>query len=157
MQSACAVLYCHLWPVQLYHIFQYYLINGTIFGKNLFNKKRVWIFYTNFACNISHYKNSARHYQKCTQVFKWTAGCYCQILKSMNFLKRLKLYENIKYLTNPSSGSRVVPCGRTDGRMDGRTEWKTDRQIDKHDEHHSRFSQYCKRAQKPTSSCWIGK
>jgi len=37
MQSACAVLYCHLWPVWLYHIFPHYLINGTIFIK-----KRYW-------------------------------------------------------------------------------------------------------------------
>jgi hypothetical protein len=39
MQSACAVLYCHLWPVRLYHIFPHYLINGTIFGKKLLNIK----------------------------------------------------------------------------------------------------------------------
>ena len=32
LQSACAVLYCHLWPVPLYHIFPHYLINGKIFG-----------------------------------------------------------------------------------------------------------------------------
>jgi hypothetical protein len=39
MQSACAVLYCHLRPVWLYHIFPHYLINGTILGKNLLNIK----------------------------------------------------------------------------------------------------------------------
>jgi hypothetical protein len=33
MQSACAVLYCHLCPVRFYNIFPHYLINGTIFGK----------------------------------------------------------------------------------------------------------------------------
>jgi hypothetical protein len=33
MQYACAVLYCHLWPVRLYHIFPHYLINCIIFGK----------------------------------------------------------------------------------------------------------------------------
>jgi hypothetical protein len=32
MQSACAVLYCHLWPVWLYHTFAHCLINVTIFG-----------------------------------------------------------------------------------------------------------------------------
>jgi hypothetical protein len=32
MQSACSVLYCHLWPDWLYHIFPHYLINDTIFG-----------------------------------------------------------------------------------------------------------------------------
>jgi hypothetical protein len=44
MQSACAVLYCHLWPVWLYHIFPHYLINGTIFGKKLSNIKCVFLF-----------------------------------------------------------------------------------------------------------------
>jgi hypothetical protein len=36
-------------------------------------------------------------------------------------------YSNIKLRENPSSGSRVVPCGRTD----------------RHDEANSRFSQFC--------------
>jgi len=30
-ESACTVLYCHLWPVWLYPIVPHYLINGTIF------------------------------------------------------------------------------------------------------------------------------
>jgi hypothetical protein len=45
MQSACAVLYCHLWPVWLYHIFIHYLINSTILGKKLLNIKCVFRFY----------------------------------------------------------------------------------------------------------------
>jgi hypothetical protein len=46
MQSACAVLYGHLWPLQLYYIFPHYLINGTIFGGGgkLSNMKRVFWF-----------------------------------------------------------------------------------------------------------------
>jgi len=39
---------------------------------------------------------------------------------------------NIKFHENPSSGSQVVPCGRTD----------------RHDEANSRFSQLCERAYK---------
>jgi hypothetical protein len=37
MQSACTVLYCHLWHVWLYYIlvFPHYLTNGTIFRKKL--------------------------------------------------------------------------------------------------------------------------
>jgi len=31
VQTACAVLYCHLWSVRLYHIFRH-VIKGTIFG-----------------------------------------------------------------------------------------------------------------------------
>jgi hypothetical protein len=34
-----AVLYCHLWPVWLYHIFPHYLINGTIFWKKVIEHK----------------------------------------------------------------------------------------------------------------------
>jgi hypothetical protein len=41
-QSACVVLYSHLWPVWLYHIFPHYLINGTIFGKKIPNRKYVF-------------------------------------------------------------------------------------------------------------------
>ena len=47
MQGACAVLYCHLWPVWLYHIFRHYLIHGRIFGKQVIEHKVcVWIFST---------------------------------------------------------------------------------------------------------------
>ena len=31
-------------------------------------------------------------------------------------------YSNIKFHKNPSSGSRVVPCGGKDGRTDGQTD-----------------------------------
>jgi len=37
---------------------------------------------------------------------------------SGNFLKK---YIKIKFHENPSIGSRVVPCGWTDGRADGQT------------------------------------
>jgi hypothetical protein len=40
----CAVLYCHLWPFRLYHIFPHYLINGAILGIMLFNTKCVFWF-----------------------------------------------------------------------------------------------------------------
>jgi len=33
MQSAHAVLFCHLCPAELYSILPHYLINGTVFGK----------------------------------------------------------------------------------------------------------------------------
>jgi len=44
-QSACAVLYCHLWPVWTYHIFLHFLTNGTIFGKKLLHTKCVFRLY----------------------------------------------------------------------------------------------------------------
>ena len=43
MQSACAVLYCRLWPVRLYHVFPRYFINGTIFvGGGEFTEHKIW-------------------------------------------------------------------------------------------------------------------
>ena len=39
----------------------------------------------------------------------------CQLLTKIEFLDR---YANIKIDENSSSGSRVVPCGRTDGKTD---------------------------------------
>jgi len=43
----------------------------------------------------------------------------------------LEKYSDIKFHENPSSGSRVVPCG-----------W-TDRWTPRHDEGNSHFSQFC--------------
>jgi len=48
-----------------------------------------------------------------------------------------KKHKIIEFYENPSSGSRVVPCRRTDV-------WK-DRQTDRHDEYNSRFLQFCER------------
>jgi hypothetical protein len=40
---ACnAPSYCHLWPLWLHQILRHYLINGTIFGKKLWNTKCVF-------------------------------------------------------------------------------------------------------------------
>jgi len=54
---------------------------------------------------------------------------------------------NIKFHENPSSGSRVVPCGRTDRRTDKwmkgwtdrRADKQTDRETEGHDEANSHF------------------
>jgi len=34
MQSACELLYSHLFPLRLYYIIPHYLIKGSIFGNN---------------------------------------------------------------------------------------------------------------------------
>ena len=41
MQSACAVLYCYLWPVRLYSIFPHYFTDSALFRNNLLNVKGV--------------------------------------------------------------------------------------------------------------------
>ena len=61
-----------------------------------------------------HSKNSVRCDQKCILVFKESTH-YCQILMKLEFSRQiLKKYSTIKFHKNPYSGSRVVPCGRTD-------------------------------------------
>jgi hypothetical protein len=65
----CAVLYCHLRPALLYHIFPNFLIQCRILGKNLLNTKCVLIFSTTSVWKISHLKNnSLRHDDKCTYI-----------------------------------------------------------------------------------------
>jgi hypothetical protein len=44
MQSPCTVLYCHLRPLWLHHIFPHYLINSTVSGKKLLTIKCVFPF-----------------------------------------------------------------------------------------------------------------
>jgi hypothetical protein len=59
----------------------------------------------------------------------------------LEFLRQIfEKYSNIKFHENPSSGSQIVTCGRTDE--------QTGRQTDRHDEANSRFSQFCERAKK---------
>jgi hypothetical protein len=45
-------------------------------------------------------------------------------------LQIFEKYTNIKFQENPSSGSRVVPSGRTDGQMERRTATQREGWID---------------------------
>jgi hypothetical protein len=81
------------------------------------HKMCVLIFSTTFVWNISHSKqNSARYYHKCTQVFM-SSTCYsCQISIKLAFSRQIfEKPSNIKFHENPSSWSRAVSEGRTDG------------------------------------------
>jgi hypothetical protein len=114
MQSTCAVLYCRVWPVWLYHIFPHYFINGTTFGKTLLNIECVFWFSLQLLSEkflILRRIHQDRYY-KYTQVFGYSTRYSCQIfnetwLFSTDFRKILK-YEN------PSSGSWDFPWGQTD-------------------------------------------
>jgi hypothetical protein len=50
----------------------------------------------------------------------WSSGaCCCPILMKVEFSRQIfEKCSNIKFNENPSSGSRVVPCGQTEGRTD---------------------------------------
>jgi len=71
MQRASPILYCCLWPIWLHHVFPHYLVNGTIFGKKVFEYKICVLFFSKtFVLNISpSEKNWARYHHKCTLVF----------------------------------------------------------------------------------------
>ena len=115
MQSACAVLYCHLRPLWLYHICPHYFINGTILGKKLLNIKRVLIFSASFNRNISHFKKNSATYHTNVHVkyplfLQHFVGTW---IFSTDFRKKKNL--NIKFQKkNPPGGSRTVSCGQTD-------------------------------------------
>ena len=47
-EKSCTVLYCHVWPLWLYDILPHYLMNDTVFGKNVLNIN----VYADFRCNI---------------------------------------------------------------------------------------------------------
>jgi len=59
---------------------------------------------------------------------------------SRNFRKK---HSNIKFHENPSSGSRALPCGRSDVRTEGQMDRGTDE--GKREEYNGRFSQFCDR------------
>jgi len=66
---------------------------------------------------------------------------FLSFLMKLEFSPQIfKQCSNIKFNENPSSESRVVPCGRTDRQTDKRTD---DGQTYGHDKVNSRFLQFC--------------
>ena len=102
--------YCHLWPPCLYKTKRLSQKN-----KSTENKMRVLIFSTTFVWNISHSKKNSAWYS----INVWMTSCKvatrysCQILMELAFSQHIFVKSsNIKFHKNPSSGSRVLPCGR---------------------------------------------
>jgi hypothetical protein len=88
--------------------------------KNIEPKMCVLIFLHKSVWNVSHYKNNwARYDHKCAKVFMWCTRCTSTILMKLESSWQIfQKYLTIKFYENPSSGSRVVPCGRTDRQTD---------------------------------------
>jgi hypothetical protein len=86
-----------------------------IFGKkNYFTYSYVLISSKIFVRNISHYKKHSVRHHKCTYVFI-KVHFSCHILIQFKSSRQIfEKYTNIKFHENPSTGSRVVACGRTD-------------------------------------------
>jgi hypothetical protein len=88
--------------------------------KKLLQIKCVLILSTKFVWNISHSKKkSARYCHKGTNVFTQSTRYYCHILMKLEFSRQIfEEYSPIRFQENPSSWSRVIPFGWTDGRTD---------------------------------------
>ena len=112
MQSACAVLYCHLWSVWPCHIFSHHLINGTGFEKKLLNIKR--------SINPPFLEFLSQIFLILTRMKRYIINLHsCQILIKLNF--SLQIFEkssNIKLQREPSCSMR------TDKRTGGQTDTK---------------------------------
>jgi hypothetical protein len=102
-------------------IFPHYHINGTIFEKKVIEHEMFFflIFCTTFVWSMSHPKKRlARYDQKYILVFMWSARYSYHILMKLGFFRQIfEKFSNIKFLENPCVGSRVIPCGRTDGQI----------------------------------------
>jgi len=115
MECACAMLSLAACPSLHYF--------STLFHKrhdfrNKFIEHKVWvlIFSTTFVWKLSQCKkNWARYDQTCIIEFMYSTSYTCQILMKLEFSRPVfEQCTNIKYHENPFSGSRIVPCGRTD-------------------------------------------
>jgi hypothetical protein len=131
MQRVWAILWRHLWPNTLANIFRHYLINGAIFEKMVLNIKCVfWFSLQLLSKPFLIPRRIQRDSHKCENIFMLSNRYSCRILMKLQFSRQtFGKSSNIKFHQNPSSGSQIVPCGRTDGH-----------------EANSRFSQICKSA-----------
>ena len=60
-----------------------------------------------------------RYCHKCENIFTYSTSYSCRIFMKLAFSRQILVKSsNIKFHENPSSGSRVVPSGQTDGRTD---------------------------------------
>jgi len=87
--------------------------------KRLLNTKRV-LFPQQLLSETSNSKKEWKRYdQKCIFVLMWSTNYSCPILMKLKFSPQfVEKYSYITFHENPSNGSWVVPCGRTDGRTD---------------------------------------
>jgi hypothetical protein len=102
-----------------------------------FRKKCYWTknMCIDFLYNVQNCFSFFRRIQWDVNINEYRSSCKVSVLflSDLKFVFSLKIFgkiSNSKFPENPSSGSRVVPCGRTD----------------RYDEANSRYSQFCKRA-----------
>ena len=97
--------------------FPRYVINAKIFEKFIEHKLWILIFSKIFAGNISYLRITCEIWQKCILVTMQSTR-YSWQNKLRNFPTDCGKIHQYQIQLNPSSGNRVVPCGRTDGQTD---------------------------------------
>jgi hypothetical protein len=118
LQSACAVFYCRLWPVRLYHIFQHYLINDSIFGKVLLNTTCALIFSTTLSENFLILKGIQRY----TTINVHRSSCNVHSRYSYHISMKLEFSQQIfEKFSNIKFYKKSVQWG-TKGQRDGPTD-----------------------------------
>jgi len=111
----CRIIY-HLWSAPLYSIFPNYLINGTIFGKKLLNRKCVFWFSRQLLSET--FLILRRTEWDVIKMYirvlvKYTSFVF-EFNETLIFSSDFRKYSNIKFHENLFIGSRVVPCGWTE-------------------------------------------
>ena len=99
-------------PTVFFHI----LINGTILEKKVTEHKMCIVIFSTLFCprHLLCQEETREIQSKCVSVFMWSTFYSCSILMSLEFSGQIfEKYSNIKFHKNPSSGSPVVPCGKT--------------------------------------------
>ena len=127
--------YCHLWPVRPRTIFPHYLIKDTSLEKKLLNIKCIFIISLNLSETFPTLRRIER--DRIKSLFWYLCKVPVILVRfggNLNFSTNFRKKLNIKFNEIPSSGSRVVLCGRTDIRREG------------HDEDNGLFSQFCERS-----------
>jgi hypothetical protein len=116
---ACNALapYCNMWPVLLYNTFPPFVINDTIAEKKLLNIN--WAFWFSLQICMNHfslYEEFSEMWSKIyILVFSKISIILVQILMEIEFCRQIfEKFSNFIFHENPSSGSQVPPCGRTD-------------------------------------------
>ena len=118
MQCACTVFSYVVCPaVQYFSTFSH---KRQDFSQKVSEHKMcVFILPTTFIWNFFHYK---KNWARCDKNVYCSSRKVTLFLPDFNetwiMLTDFQKYSNIKFQENPCSGSRVVPCGKTDRRTD---------------------------------------
>jgi len=126
IQSACAILYCHLWPVRFYSAFPHYLTKGVVSGKKVTeHKMSVVVFSTTFAWNTSHLRRNGRDMDKNVHMSLCKVPVILFRFKEMKIPRQI--FGIIRIYQLPCKIRQVAAKLFHAG---GWMEWRTDRQTD---------------------------